>query len=168
MQRFATFDDLSTIQEIERAAGAAFRTLGMETIAEDEPIGATAFEAFLEKGGAWVTAADDDSVIAYLLVEQLDTALHVEQITVHPRVARRGIGAKLLDVADERAVGIQLGSLTLTTFRDVPWNAPYYARLGFGIFPQEQWGPRLQQRVALERTGGLDKWPRVVMHRPVN
>jgi ribosomal protein S18 acetylase RimI-like enzyme len=168
MHRLATVNDLFTIQEIERAAGQAFRSVGLESVADDEPISAAAFGVFLEREGAWVTVSDNDSVIAYLLIEPLDVALHVEQVTVHPRVARRGIGARLLDVASERAVDRKLDALTLTTFRDVPWNAPYYTRLGFGVVAREQWGAGLRQKVETEARNNLDKWPRVVMQRPVS
>jgi hypothetical protein len=47
-----------------------------------------------------------------------------------------------------------VAALTLTTFRDVPWNAPYYARLGFEVFAREHWGPAMRQRVAREAAGG--------------
>ena len=30
-----------------------------------------------------------------------------------------------------------LTEITLTTFRDVPWNAPYYERLGYWVFEPE-------------------------------
>lgn len=168
MHRLATVNDLFTIQEIERAAGQAFRSVGLESVADDEPISAAAFGVFLAWEGAWVTVSDNDSVIAYLLIEPLDVALHVEQVTVRPRVARRGIGARLLDVAGERAVDRKLDALTLTTFRDVPWNAPYYTRLGFGVVAREQWGAGLRQKVETEARNSFDKWPRVVMQRPVS
>ncbi|MDH6238379.1 GNAT family N-acetyltransferase [Cryobacterium sp. CG_9.6] len=168
MHRLATVNDLFRIQEIERAAGQTFRTVGMESVAEDEPISAAVFESFLNEGEAWVTVSDDRFVIAYLLVEPLDGAMHVEQVTVHPSVARRGIGARLLDVANERATERKLDALTLTTFRDVPWNAPYYTRLGFGVIASERWGRGLHQKMSVEATNGLGKWPRVVMQRLVS
>lgn len=168
MHRLATVNDFVTIQKIERAAGQAFRTIGMDSVADDDPVSASAFEGFLTRDGAWVTVADDDSVVAYLLIELLDAAMYVEQVTVHPRSARQGLGAGLLDVASERAADNNLAAVTLTTFRDVPWNAPYYVRLGFAVTTEGQWGSALQHKVATEATKGLDKWPRVVMQRLVS
>jgi hypothetical protein len=56
--------------------------------------------------------------------------------------------------------------VTLTTFRDVPWNMPFYARLGFEIVPPEQVGPALFAIVEGETRRGLDPARRVVMRRP--
>jgi hypothetical protein len=55
--------------------------------------------------------------------------------------------------------------LTLTTFADVPWNAPYYARLGFEITPPNKITPGLREIRQYEAAAGLDAWPRVVMSR---
>ncbi len=57
--------------------------------------------------------------------------------------------------------------MTLTTYRDVPWNAPYYARLGFEVVADEDLGPGLRAVRELEVERGLDRWPRVVMTRHV-
>jgi GNAT superfamily N-acetyltransferase len=156
LHRRATVSDLAAIQQIERAAGQAFRSIGMDRVADDEPVSAAVFAHFLSGGEAWVT------------VEPLDLAMHVEQVTVHPRSARQGIGAGLLDVAGERAATGEVNAVTLTTFRDVPWNAPYYHRLGFDPLPAEKWGAGLRHKVTMEAARGLDDWPRVVMRRPVN
>ena len=56
-----------------------------------------------------------------------------------------------------------LRRVTLTTFSEIPWNAAYYARLGFTVLPQAEWGQELRAKVAEEAAHGLDRWPRVVM-----
>lgn len=166
MHRLATLDDLPRIQSIERAAGEAFRSVGMDAIAEDEPIGEAEFGRFVASGGAWVACGSGGAVVAYLLTERVDSTVHVEQVTVHPEFARRGLGAGLIDVAATWARDKGLYGLTLTTFRDVPWNAPYYRRLGFTELLESQWGPDLTAKVARESAAGLSRWPRVVMVRP--
>lgn len=55
--------------------------------------------------------------------------------------------------------------MTLTTFEEVPWNAPYYARLGFQPVPEHQWSDGLRQIVQSECVHGLDVWPRIVMKK---
>ncbi|WP_166880146.1 GNAT family N-acetyltransferase [Salinibacterium sp. ZJ450] len=166
MHRLATLRDLAAVHDVERAAGQRFRTVGMYEVADDDPISTTDFEGYLLHDDAWVTVVDG-SVVAYLLVEPIDDALHVEQVTVHPLHARQGFGSRLLDLAGQHAADRSLRGLTLTTFRDVPWNAPYYARLGFAEIAREQWGPDLHRKVEQEATLGLSRWPRVVMGRPV-
>jgi hypothetical protein len=60
-----------------------------------------------------------------------------------------------------------LTSVTLTTFADVPWNGPYYARLGFEVVPDAEAGPGLLEVRRRERAHGLDAWPRLSMRRPL-
>ena len=155
------------LQDIERAAGAPFRDLDMAAVAEDPPLPITALAAFARGGRAWVYTDEQDRPAAYLLLEIVDGDAHVEQVSVHPDHARRGIGAALLEVAAEWARASDLPALTLTTFANVPWNAPYYARLGFEVIPAGHLGPGLRRLRSTEAAHGLDRWPRVAMRRPL-
>ncbi len=78
---------------------------------------------------------------------------------MHPVHERKGLGSALLEAVCE------LGDVTLTTFRDVPWNAPWYARRGFEVLDPAEWGPELEALVAHERELGIEVAPRVVMRR---
>ncbi|MFF3334836.1 GNAT family N-acetyltransferase [Streptomyces sp. NPDC002888] len=155
--------ELAALQDIERAAGVAFREVGMAKIAEDEPPTSAELERYRRAGHAWVAVDDVDRPVAYLIGEPVDGAFHVEQVSVHPRAARRGVGRALLAHAADHARAEGLAGLTLTTFRDVPWNAPYYARLGFRALPEAELTPGLRAIRAAEAEHGLDRWPRVCM-----
>lgn len=61
----------------------------------------------------------------------------------------------------------QLNCLSLTTFRDVPWNAPYYLRLGWRIVPDDGTSPGLLAIRARQRAAGHERWPRVTMFKDV-
>lgn len=169
--RRAARADLPTLQDIERAAGEPFRAIGMAAIAEDEPPGIEVLEGFRSAGGAWVAMAieadesKDATPQAYLLTEPVDTAEHIEQISVHPRAARNRIGQTLIEHAADRAREAGREALTLTTFTDVPWNAPYYARIGFRVLGEAELTPGLRKIRAREAELGLDRWPRVAMRR---
>jgi hypothetical protein len=60
-----------------------------------------------------------------------------------------------------------LDTVTLTTFSDVPWNAPYYQRLGFRTLAEAEVSEGLRRIRKQEAARGLDAWPRVSMRRPV-
>lgn len=60
-----------------------------------------------------------------------------------------------------------LTAMTLTTFTDVPWNAPHYARLGFQVVAENEWTAGERRIREHEAAVGLDAWPRVVMRRPL-
>lgn len=167
MIRLARPDDLVLLPDLERAAGQCFRDLGMGAIADDDPLSVPALFAYLREGRAWVATDDVDKPVAYLLVEVVDAAAHIEQVSVDPGHARHGLGRALIDTADAWAAGLELSALTLTTFTDVPWNAPYYTRLGFAAVAEGELTPGLRRIRTHEAVIGLDAWPRVAMRRPV-
>ncbi|MBT3152193.1 GNAT family N-acetyltransferase [Streptomyces sp. CHD11] len=156
--------ELPALQDVERAAGAPFRDIGMPDIADDEPPATRTLERHRRAGRCWVAAeGPDDRPVGYLIAEPVDSALHVEQVSVHPDAARRGLGRALLARAGRHAREEGLAALTLTTFADVPWNAPYYARLGFRTLAETELTPGLRAIRAEEAAHGLDRWPRVCM-----
>jgi GNAT superfamily N-acetyltransferase len=57
-------------------------------------------------------------------------------------------------------------SITLTTCRDVPWNMPFYERLGFRVIPGAGLSAALRAIVEDETRRGLDPSRRVAMERP--
>lgn len=168
--RPATAADLPLLAPIERAAGRQFHDVGMSAIAEDEPLPIAELARYTLSGLAWVAVpASDAAPIGYLLAEPVDGQLHIEQVSVHPDGARRGVGRALIDHAGRRATADGRAALTLTTFTDVPWNAPYYARrCGFHPLADPELTPGLRDIRRRERELGLDRWPRVAMRRDLN
>jgi GNAT superfamily N-acetyltransferase len=160
--------DLTKMRELERAAGAAFRTLGMAAVADDEPPSIGELTTFQQDGRAWVITDDSDCPVAYLLLDVVEGNAHVEQVSVHPDHARGGLGKTLLDTATAWAQQRGLAALTLTTYAHVPWNAPYYQRLGFQVMTEDQMPEGLCRIRDQEQARGLAKWPRVTMRRPVD
>lgn len=157
--------DLPALRSLEAAAGEVFRTLGMGAVADDEPPSAAELRRYLSHDGLRVAEDAGGGPAAYVLLEPLDGCLHVEQLSVHPAHARRGVGRSLLDDAALRAAAGGLPALTLTSFADVPWNAPYYERCGFHRLTTAELTPGLRAVRARETAAGLDRWPRVCMRR---
>ena len=163
--RVVGVDELEGLRDIERAAGLCFRDVGMPEIAEDEPLSVEALAGYRQAGHAWVAVDLADRPVAYLVADEVDGNLHIEQVSVHPGYARRGVGRALLDHAADHAVAAAAPALTLTTFAEVPWNALYYLRCGFRVLDQNQWTPGLHVIRQREAAHGLDRWPRVCMRR---
>ncbi|MFB7371899.1 GNAT family N-acetyltransferase [Streptomyces sp. NPDC056222] len=165
--RAAAPAELPLLQDIERAAGEPFRSLGMAVIADDEPLPLDVLDGYRRAGRAWVAVDETDRPMAYLLADTVDGAAHIEQVSVHPAAARQGIGRLLIEHLAAGAAEQGLTALTLTTFTEVPWNAPYYTRLGFRPLaesdPDLTDGLRAIQRA--EAAHGLATWPRVCMRR---
>jgi predicted N-acetyltransferase YhbS len=83
--------------------------------------------------------------------------LHLAGLAVHPDFGRRGIGAALvqrvLQIARDRA----LAGVILTTFDDLPWNGPFYRRLGFRVLAERDLSPFLAATLQRERAAGMQE-----------
>lgn len=147
--RDARGGEVALLPEVERASGVWFREVGMDHVADDPPLPVPVLHGYRDAGGLWV-AVEAVGPVAFAAAEDLDGAVHVAQLSVHPGWARRRIGAALLEHAAGCAAGRGAGALTLTTFRDVAWNAPYYARLGFRALGAAELTPGLVARLEAE------------------
>lgn len=163
--RAAGADDLPTLQDIERAAGRCFRDIGMPQVADDEPLPVDVLAEYQRAGRAWVAVTSTDHAVAYLISDLVDGNVHIEQVSVRPGHARRRIGRSLIDRTAVEAADAGVQALTLTAFRDVPWNAPYYARCGFHPLDERDLTPGLRAIRAREAAHGMDRWPRICMLR---
>lgn len=161
--RAALFDELELLVEIERAAGESFRSLGMDTVADDDPGSIEELAPYTERGRALVAVDATDRPVGYLLLDVVDGAAHIEQVSVHPDHARQGIGRALIERAATWGRDHGLDALTLTTYVEVPWNGPYYERLGFHYLTADEETPRLRAIRDHEHRAGLDAWPRACM-----
>jgi len=148
--------DLQQLAAVEAAADELFVPLGIT----DLPAPATAEE----RADAWRVLVAGRPVQGLAVLELVDGAVHLEQLAVHPAAMRQGIGGALLAATVAAAREHGADRVTLTTYADVPWNAPWYARHGWR--PTEELSPGLQQRRAHERELGLDRHGvRIVMTR---
>jgi len=160
--------DLPVIQRIELAAGELFRGIGMPDIADHPVPTVETLTSYHRAGHAWVVVDGGDRPVGFILVKPVDGAAHIEQVSVHPAHAHRRIGRDLIDHVEDWAARGGLPALTLTTFRDVPWNGPYYERLGFVALAPSDHRPELTALMAEEATHGLDPARRVAMIRPIH
>lgn len=163
--RTGTEADIDPIRRVEVAAGRLFAGIGMESIADDEPPTIGELTAHCEDDTLWVAVAEDNTVAGYAMASVVDGQGHLDQVSVVPEQGRRGIGRALVERVITWAVGRGYASVTLTTFRDVEWNGPYYERLGFLTVDDSKLGPELAELRRRETADGLDVAPRVVMRR---
>jgi GNAT superfamily N-acetyltransferase len=104
--------------------------------------------------------------VGFAQVGEADGNAHLEELAVLPGHMRQGLGTRLIETACAWAAEHGYPAITLTTYADVPWNAPYYERLGFAVV--DDFGPDVRERRDHEAAVGLDTvGPRVVMRRPL-
>ena len=158
-------EDVTRLAAIELAAARLFVGCAPESVL-NETTSCDVLRDAERDGRLWVALAGDEPV-GFAHVEVLErNAVHLEEIDVHPDHGRRGVGTRLVLQVCAWAASHGYESVTLTTFCGVPWNMPFYARLGFAVVPPEQLSCVLRMVVKDETRRGLDPARRVVMKRP--
>jgi len=161
-------DDVSLLPAIEWAAAQQFRAVGVDGRFLETVKPVSAHLAAQAEGRLLVAEGEDGLPIGFALIDWLDGTPHLEELDVHPDHGRRGAGRALVEAVLAWAGARGATAVTLSTFRDVPWNAPFYARLGFAPLPDAELGPGLRGIVAIERAEGIPMERRVVMRRPIS
>ncbi|WP_089403086.1 GNAT family N-acetyltransferase [Geodermatophilus saharensis] len=150
--------DLERLPAIEAAADALFASVGIAGLPPPQTP--------QERAAAWRVLVVGEPAVGFAVLERVDGDVHLEQLSVHPSAGRRGLGTALLDAAVRTAREAGAARVTLTTYADVPWNAPWYAARGFTEVADP--GPELAALVAHEAAAGLAvPGRRVVMGRAV-
>src|SRR3546814_21143673 len=141
-----------------------FRDIGMDEIAGDDPPS----EDELAEAAAVLVAADDrGELVGYARIELVGDHAHLEQVSVLPERAGEGVGTALLDAVEAWAQRLGLPQVTLTTFRDVPFNAPLSAPPGFTAVPEADWPEELREVVAAAVAHGLHARMRIASGQSV-
>jgi GNAT superfamily N-acetyltransferase len=121
--RVADPDEYPALRRLEAEADAMFAQVGIGPFLvsdEDDHLAEAA-----------VVLAVGDPAVGFACVDLVDGCAHLWQLSVLPSAGRQGRGRALVDAVCAWAASNGLPAVTLTTFRDVPWNGPFYARLGF-------------------------------------
>ena len=117
---------------------------------------------FAVQGLVWV-AEDAGRLIGFATCEAFEHELHLWELAVRHDAQGKGAGRALIAAVEQEARVRGLPAVTLTTFRDIPWNAPFYARCGFVELSQEEFGPFLTLVREKEVEIGLDVANRCAM-----
>lgn len=165
--REARGDDLATLPHVEHAAAQMFLATAYPEIAAEQPSSAEDFRQWLERGSLFVAVTALDTPVGFAIVFALDGDAYLHELDVHPEHSRRGVGRLLIEHVRSWAARCGHARVALSTFTDVPWNAPYYSRVGFRELPEEQVGAGLREVRCRERKAGLNVARRVFMVLPV-
>lgn len=140
---------------IERAAAELFLSdPDLSDFDPDDTWTPEELRGMIRKGHCLVSHVGE-SMAGFLVSQPFQRELHIWEMDVHPQFQKRGIGAGLVRAAQIDARNAGFRALTLTTFRDLPWNAPFYARLGFDEVTALDAHPRLASELANEADDGL-------------
>ena len=154
--------DLPLLAALELRAAQRFRESAHPYACALPPFDVNELAELQRAGTVWVAASERDELLGFAIAGRLGSDPYLHELDVEPAQARRGIGRALIRGVAEWARARGDTSLVLSTFRDVPWNGPYYERLGFAVVPEQQYTPEMAELHASEgRTMLLES--RVVM-----
>jgi GNAT superfamily N-acetyltransferase len=163
--RLARVDDLPLIRDIEGEAGKLFLQSDFPFIAEDEPMSIETLRGHQSEGQLRVAVDMQDRPIGFAVTAVIDGLMHLHELSIHPAHGRKGVGKRLINAVSELAKAQGKPALTLSTFRDVPWTAPYYERLGFRILADAELTEGLRKIRSTEARLNLPIDKRVCMRK---
>jgi GNAT superfamily N-acetyltransferase len=156
--------ELAVLPRIEAEAATIFSHLDLPPEPGASGLPLSSFEAASSAGRLWVARViEPPAPVGFALATLVDGSAHLHEMDVLPAHGRKGIGRHLVLHVEEWARSQGFGSLTLTTFRHLSWNGPFYSSLGFSEIADRDLGPELRAAMEAEAREGLDRRKRVAM-----
>jgi GNAT superfamily N-acetyltransferase len=147
--------DLEHLPEIDRRADSLFRVAGLHLPDIPYPV-----DALHDSQAVFVAGRPP---VAFVQIDEVDGVAHVQELAVLPSHMRQGLGSSLLETACAWARSAGYPAITLTTYAEVAWNAPFYASRGFVELTELT--PELAELRDWERDIGLDEVGRRIAMR---
>ncbi len=163
--RFAHVEELPLLSRIEQSAARLFFDTPYAFLVNDDPLSLDFVQQQFQAGRVWVAVDCDEIAVGYAIAREVDETLYLQQIDVEPEHGRRGIGSALVTTVCDWARQQGYGIVSLSTFRDLPWNAPFYSKLGFHPVDEAELTTGFQQIRLKELAAGLPVGDRIIMHR---
>lgn len=155
----ADFDALRAIElaafETLRAAGAVS---GVPSASSDQHL-----QRYLDHGFLEVACNHSGDAIGFCGGYIAEHLLHIGEMDVHPNSQQQGVGRALLTASLDKARSRKLFGATLTTDRFAPFNAAFYATMGFRALAGDELPARLREILDEEAKIGLDPDRRIAM-----
>jgi predicted N-acetyltransferase YhbS len=163
--RAARAEELRLLSQIERSAARLFLDTPYSFLVDAEPLSLDFVQQQFQADRVWVAVAPHQTAVGYAIAGEVDGTLYLHQIDVAPEHGCKGVGSALVNTVCDRAKQQGYGIVSLSTFRDIPWNAPFYSKLGFRSVDETELTPGFQQIRLKETATGLPIVDRVIMQR---
>ena len=163
MIRLAHAHELPRLAAIEDAAEERFAGTHMAFVRDlPHPAPVSSIPPHVK---VWVSVDADDLAQGFLEAEPVGGWLHILEVSVHPAAQRQGRARALVETALADARAQNLAMVSLTTDRELPFNAPMYARMGFSALSAAQTPTWLAAMLARQADHGFDPAMRIAMAR---
>lgn len=146
---------MRALPAIERSAATLFRGSSQDAVADGDVSSADFYRPLAVQRLVWV-AENQGRLVGFVACEMFEDALQVWELGVAREAQRQGLGRALMGAAIDEARRRGCPAVTFNTFRDISWNGPFYARLGFVEIPETAFNDRLAFIREREVKVGLD------------
>lgn len=163
--RARTPEDDSHLVAAENAANRLLAGHGYPALAEDGFPDVDAFRHLIGDGTVFAAVDAAGIPVGYAVARPLGEHSHLRELAVHPNHGRRGLGRALVGTVIDAAGKAGFAGVSLSTFRDVPFNRPFYRSMGFGELPLAEATPVLADAFRREVPAGVDPATRLLMIR---
>lgn len=160
----ATPADFPAMIALEKRANQLFRSIGYDFVGDADVSDAEEHEEVMRDGLTLVARAGE-IVAGFAMFTRLDGEAHLDEIDVDPDHHRKGLARALIGAGEAWARSEGYGEMTLTTYRDAAWNAPFYRRIGFEEFAPGPDRPALLALIEKEAKWGFAARPRIAMRK---
>lgn len=129
--RLARPEDAAAFHDVEEDAAGLLREEPSLAGTVIPPAHPEAFYTRIIAKGRSLAALHGEAIVGVAALRPVGRELHLSELSVARAHQRCGVGSLLLRAAmiDARNSGYR--AITLNTYRDIAWNAPFYARFGF-------------------------------------
>ena len=163
--RLAQSEDAEGFHEVEEdAARLLLEEPSLDGIPVPPSESAHHYRRLIRKGHC-LTAYEGERIVGFAAAAPIRRELHLAEISVARTHQRCGIGATLLEALAIDAANSGFRAITLNTYIDIPWNAPFYARHGFVELQDFDGRPHLAESLEKAVELGLPRERRCAMIR---
>jgi ribosomal protein S18 acetylase RimI-like enzyme len=164
--RKARSEDIPLLGPVERSAAEIFRTVNLGSLADDETTVAPSILATMADSNHLLVAVNEsDQPIGFVGGMNIDGNFHIVEISVAQAVQGKGVGSALMAEMTRQVKEEKFMVMTLTTYRNVAWNGPWYKKLGFQEVTAEEMGKEYLKIWDVESQHGHDMASRCVMRK---
>ena len=172
--RRASLSDSTRLQVIEKSAAQLYRNTAYPELAGFDPVSTQVYARHFKRDHAIFIASfrrhptrdeqETRSIAAgFALTAPLEDGLHLHELSVHADFQRQGLGSALLNQVIHHAKLHSYGFVSLTTYRDIGWNGPFYRKAGFVTVKPSEMNASLGQILNTEIHNGANSQTRCAM-----
>ena len=161
--RLARENELDRLNTIEEAASKLFANTKFALEVDQDTLSIDFLREQQAKDLVWVAVDNQDNPVGFAVVMVMGDRIHLHELSIDPKHGRKGLGTRLIETITQFAKSSGFTGVTLSTFRDIPWNAPFYKQREFRAMKEEEIGINLRNFRSKEAQNGLPISERILM-----